>query len=355
MNTKTKRRLSGTLAALLVGFVALNALAYLHARAMMSLTAGGSRTLKPEKLSWAERAKVLCLGVTVPRPVSTRSPEELAPDCQRLPIQRPFDCVRLGAWYVDRGPKTPLVVLFHGYGAEKTSLIPQAKVFLKLGASVLLVDFRGSGESSEAYTTIGFREADDVAAVVEYTHAVLPHSAVILYGQSMGAVAILRAVSANGVKPEAVILEAVFDTMLNTVRHRFEAMGVPSFPSAELLVFWGGVQAGFNAFAHEPVVYAKSVTCPALFMHGTDDPRARLEEGLRVYAAVTGAKQFKQFAAVGHESYALRYPAEWEVTVDSFLLTYGLEPHGQANLTGQAGGAEGRDDGAQDVHGIVRP
>jgi len=32
--------------------------------------------------------------------------------------------------------------------------------------SVLLVDFRGSGDSSEAYTTIGFDEAKDVAAVM---------------------------------------------------------------------------------------------------------------------------------------------------------------------------------------------
>ena len=146
----------------------------------MRFTAGGSRTVKPEKLSLGQRVAVLCRGVTVPRPESARQPADLAPDCQRLSIQRYVHGIRLGAWVVDRGPKTPLVVLFHGYGAEKTSMIPQARMFLHMGASVLLVDFRGSGESSESYTTIGFREADDVAHAVWYARELLPHSAVIL-------------------------------------------------------------------------------------------------------------------------------------------------------------------------------
>jgi len=139
--------------------------------------------------------------------------------------------VTLSAWYCGRGKEAPLVILFHGYSAEKTCLIREAKTFIDLGASVLLVDFRGSGGSSECYTTIGVREADDVAAVVRYASASLPHSSVVLFGQSMGAVAILRAVKEHGIAPDAVILEAVFDTMLNTVRNRFAAMGIPSFPA----------------------------------------------------------------------------------------------------------------------------
>jgi hypothetical protein len=53
-------------------------------------------------------------------------------------------------------------------------------------------------------------------------------------------------------------------------------MNVPSFPAAQLLVFWGGVQAGFNGFSHRPAEYAKSVSCPVLFLHGEDDTSAPL-------------------------------------------------------------------------------
>ena len=315
----TKHWLFGVLTAIGIGFVVLNLMAYNHAHAMMYFTTGGSRTSKPEKLSWGQKARVLLMGVNVPRPQSNRQPSDLDPECRCLSIRGP-DGVSLGGWYVDRGAKTPLVILFHGYGAEKTSLLPEARTFLQLGASVLLIDFRGSGESSESYTTIGFQEANDVSAVMRYACDALPHSSVILYGQSMGGVAILRAVCQDGIKPDGVMVEAVFDTMISTVRHRFAAMGVPSFPGAELLVFWGGFQTGFNAFSHNPVAYAKSLTCPALFMHGTDDPRARVEEGRRVFSAVPGSRKwFKEFPAVGHESYLSRFPGDWKATVEPFL------------------------------------
>jgi alpha-beta hydrolase superfamily lysophospholipase len=322
MQIKRKHGLLILIAALGIGFAILNVLAYNHARAMMFFTAGGSRTGKPEDLSGLRKARVLMKGVNVPRPESSLKPSDLDPNCRRISVRTP-DGVTLGTWYADRGPETPLVILFHGYGAEKSSLIQTARTFIQLGTSVMIVDFRGSGESSETYTTIGFREADDVAAIMSYSRSTLHHSRTILYGQSMGAVAILRAVSRNGIKPDAVIVEAVFDNMLNTVRNRFKSMGVPSFPSAELLVFWGGIQTGFNAFTHNPVVYAKALECPALFMHGTDDPRARLEEGRRVFAAVPGTKQFKEFTSAGHESYSTRFPADWRATVETFLNTTG--------------------------------
>ena len=123
----------------------------------------------------------------------------------------------------------------------------------------------------------------------------------------------------QGVAPDAVILEAVFDTMLNTVRNRFASMGVPAFPSAQLLVFWGGRQWGFNGFAHNPVEYATALRCPALFMHGANDPRATVAEGRRVFAAVPGSKEFKEFASAGHEAYIAGHPDAWRTAVAQAL------------------------------------
>jgi alpha-beta hydrolase superfamily lysophospholipase len=221
------------------------------------------------------------------------------------------------------------VILFHGYSGEKSQMIPEAKALLEMGVSVLLVDFRGSGESSESYTTIGIDEAADVAAAVSYARAYLPQRKLVLYGQSMGAAAILRAVHSCGVKPDAVISEAVFDTLLNTVRHRFEAMGVPSFPNAQLLLFWGGRQARFNGFKHNPVDYATEVQCPILFLHGSDDPLAHADEGRRVFAAVHGPKWYKEFPRVGHDSGIVAYPMQWREAVNQFLhrADLGLADH----------------------------
>ena len=304
---------AGTVA-LMVGFIALNILAYSHAGSMMHFAGGGSRTKKPEALALWEKAGVLLAGVNIPRPEGAAVPSDVGLPFENLSIPC-RNGVRLAAWYVPNGKENALVILFHGYVAEKSAMLTEAKAFHRLGHPALLVDFRGSGDSSESYTTIGYHEAEDVTRVVQYAADNLPHSKLILYGQSMGAVAILRAVSQYGVAPDAIIMEAVFDTMLTTVRNRFRAMRVPSFPSAELLVFWGGRQWRFNGFEHNPVDRALSVNCPALFMHGRHDPRATLAEGRRVFDAVPGPKEWVQFDGIGHQSYMAMEPSGWRAAV----------------------------------------
>jgi pimeloyl-ACP methyl ester carboxylesterase len=301
-----------------VGFVGLNALAYSHADAMLRFSDGGPRTATPEHLGLLSRIEVLLAGVNIPRPANRRRPSDLARGCRLLSVPGPSG-VTLASWYCDRGNGTPLVILFHGYSAEKSSLLGEARAFLDLGTSVMLVDFRGSGGSSESYTTVGVHEAEDVAAAVRYARAKRPHGSVFLFGRSMGAAAILRAIHVHAVQPDGVILEAVFDTLLNTVRHRFRAMQVPAFPSAELLVFWGGRQWGFDGFEHNPSAYAASVHCPTLLMHGARDPRVSFAEARRVFEAVPGPKEFVTFEQSGHGSYLLNHASQWRTAVERFI------------------------------------
>jgi uncharacterized protein len=304
------------------GLIGLNVLAYRHAHAMMHFGGGGPRPRKPETMTWKQKLRVLACGVEIPRPRSNLAPAALGPGGRSLRLGG-TNGVTLGAWYCAASAARPLVILFHGYTGEKTQMLLEAKALLGMGFPVLLVDFRGSGESSESYTTIGYAEAEDVTTAVEFARDQLGHARVVLYGESMGAVAILRAVHSQAVRPEAIIVEGVFDRMLRTVRHRFEIAGVPSFPAADLLVLWGGFQAGFNGFRHNPVDYAGSVSCPILFLHGTADPRARLEEAREVFAAVPGAKQFHEFAGAGHEAGVVRFRGEWTEIVGQFLQAGG--------------------------------
>lgn len=132
--------------------------------------------------------------------------------------------------------------------------------------------------------------------------------------------AVLRAVHSCGARPDAIIVESVFDKMLHAVGHRFQVMGLPSFPGAQLLVLWGGCQAGFNGFSHNPVDYAKSVKCPILFLHGSADPKAHIEEARRVFDAVPSIKRFEEFPGVGHEAAVVHFREQWSEVVRQFLL-----------------------------------
>lgn len=319
---------------LIVAFAGLNVLAYRHAYAMLHYGTAGERTHKPEALSLWQKAKVLVRGVNIPRPRSHGNPSTVGIPFRELVIPSAGP-VQLGAWFCPKKDATTVVIQFHGYAAEKSGSLAEARQFYDLGCAVLLVDFRGSGQSSESYTTVGYDEAEDVAAAVAYARKEYPGSRIVLFGQSMGAAAVLRAVGRLGVKPDAIILEAVFDTMRNTIRHRFDTMGVPSFPAAELLVFWGGRQMGFDGFAHNPVDYAADVTCPALVMHGDGDARAHPTDARRVFERLAGPKKFVEFAATGHEPYVKRHKDEWRAVVGRVLLLDGWTVGSSDRLTVQ--------------------
>lgn len=322
MKQRKGRLIGMSVACLATGFLLLNVIAFSQAYTMTHFTTGGSRTASPEKLTPLQKIAIIFTGVNVPRPVGSKTPADLAPFCRKLMIDGP-DGVRLETWYCDRGAETPLVILFHGFSAEKSSLLPEAAGFLDLAASVMLVDFRGSGGSSESCTTLGMLESLDVTTVFNYVRKNMKHPTIILFGQSMGAAAVLGAIHLKGINPDAIILESVFDSLRNTVRNRFRTMGLPSFPGTELLVFWGGWQWRFNGFSFNPADYAASVHCPAVLMHGLNDPRAKPNEGRRVFNALQGNKKWVLFPEASHESLVVADPDRWRAAVAGIITATG--------------------------------
>ena len=80
-----------------------------------------------------------------------------------------------------------------------------------------------------------------------------------------------------------------------------------------------GASSASTASPTIPSTTPQSLKCPALFLHGADDPRATLAEGRRVFDAVPGPKRFVAFENVGHDSYAARHPEPWRAAVRDFL------------------------------------
>jgi hypothetical protein len=305
---------------LTVGLLAINVVAAMHARAMTHFVADGGRTLPPERLTIGGKARVLLTGVRVPRPMNRATPAGF-----NLPFvthtTTAADGTALEAWAVpEPTPSTrPAVVMFHGYGTAKASLLPSARTLHDLGHPVLLIDFRGSGGSAGDVTTVGYREADDVAAAAALARQLWPGRPLALYGQSMGAAAVLRAVGTGLTTADAVIVESPFDSLLNTAANRFRAMRLPATPLAHLLVFWGGAGQGYWAFAHNPADYAAGVRCPALLLHGAKDPRVTPAQARAVFDRLAGPKQFQSFPTGGHLALAEHDPAAWSRTVRTFL------------------------------------
>lgn len=303
----------------LASVMALNVVAWWQARSMLVYVTGGERTARPESLSPLRKAWVLVRGVRLPRPENYRTPAALG-----LPftVERvaTSDGMELESWVVPADPERGWVVLLHGYGTAKAWLVDEAEAFFRLGYSVMLLDFRGSGGSHGAETTLGYREAEDAAAAVHWLRTRKRVDApLLLYGQSMGGAAALRAVAVLGARVDGVMLESVFDTLLNAARNRFRAMGLPSWPLAELLVFWGGRRAGCSGFRLNPAEWAAGVSCPVLLLHGARDPRVTRAQVDRLYKRFPGRRALEIFPDAAHATCLADDPERWREAVRAFL------------------------------------
>jgi len=130
---------------------------------------------------------------------------------------------------------------------------------------------------------------------------------------------VLRAVALHGVRADAIIIESVFDKLLNAAKSRFHARGLPATPSAELLIFWGSVQRGFNFFAHNPVDYARAVDCPTLILHGGSDRRAPPAQAHAIARAMGSHARLIVYDGVSHRAMVDARRSEWRRDVGEFL------------------------------------
>lgn len=268
---KRKKLIKRIIGALAIIFIFMNVLAYLHAYKFTHFADSNiPKTQSAEKLSALEKVSALIMGVNNPRPTN-----KIKPDKQYQTIKLQSN-QKIECWYFkqENPAKTDTtkgtIILFHGYGGNKAAMLDKVEAFGNLKYDTFVVDFMGSGGSEGNVTTIGYKEAAQVKTAYEYL-AEKGVKNIYLFGTSMGAVAIMKAINDYQLKPQGIMLECPFGSMYQTVCARFTNMNAPCFPMASFLVFWGGVQNGFWAFGHNPTEYAKKITSPTLLMYGNLD------------------------------------------------------------------------------------
>lgn len=298
----------------LFGFLLLNVISYNHAYKFTHFAEENTpKSGKPEFLPLTEKLKVIFWGISNPKPVNYHKP---ARTHETINIQSKEN---LEAWLVSPENPKGIVLLFHGYSGSKSGMINYAEEFYQKGYRTLLVDFQGSGGSTGHQTTIGFEESKDVEVSYNYIKNRFPKEEIILFGSSMGAAAILKSVAETEIKPNKLIVECPFGSMRTTTQKRFEAMGLPTFILPDLLMIYGSIQNGFNAYAHNPTKYAKGVDIPTLLLYGAKDPRVTRAETDAIFENLQGEKSLGIFENAGHENYLWRHRGEWEREIDAFL------------------------------------
>ncbi len=246
-----------------------------------------------------DRARVMIHpGRSLPK---TASAEQFLPDYQHVEFSTP-DGLTLQGWYVP--PRNRAVVIFlHGHGSNREQLTLDASLLVREGYGALLFDARNCGQSEGTITTFGLLEVNDVRGAMTFLQPqpeVDPERIGVL-GHSMGgATAIMAAAQIPGLR--AVVSESTYASLEENIRQRLDhLLGLPPFPFAPLVIFWGQVETGLDIQKASPVNEIAAISPrPLLLIHGALDETIVVENAYQLYQAAGQPKELVVLQEANH-------------------------------------------------------
>jgi pimeloyl-ACP methyl ester carboxylesterase len=249
----------------------------------------------------------------------------------------PRERARLSALFATRGrPETRGTLLFlHGKGGCGAEWTPDTVRALGLGFNVLVPELRGHPPSTGARITYGILETGDLLRLLDLAEARfgVARARLGIDGCSLGAVLALHLGAAAS--PAALWLQAPFDDLKEMAAHYLHrATSLPAFLFAlpvSILMRRIARTEGLDLSEADPVRAARRVTCPAVVVHGEDDPLVPIRFSPRIYEALAGEKSFWRVPRCGHCHHAdepqavarAEYEKRW---TDFFRRTLGSNP-----------------------------
>ena len=256
-----------------------------------------------------------------------RTPAEVGIESWQEVSFQTEDGLTLYGWYVPT-ENGAVVILVHGLGGNRSQLLDDAALLVEAGYGALLLDLRNSGASEGDVTTLGHLEALDVGGALTFVQA-QPEAdpeRIGLLGHSMGgATAILAA--ARYPQIAAVVAESTFTSVKDNVADSLRALtGLPPFPFAPLVIWFGELEAGIDIGQVAPVDVIGTISPrPVLIVHGERDKLVSPENGPRLYEAAGEPKELYLVPDGGHANLIPAHPEEYRRRVMGFFDRYLLE------------------------------
>ncbi len=228
------------------------------------------------------------------------------------------------AWLVRGRLGGGAVLLLHGVGANRTSMLGRAEFLHAMGFTILAPDFQAHGESPGKHITFGARESLDAAAAIEFLGQAVPGERIGVIGISMGGAASL--LGPGPLPASAFVLESVYPTIRQAVSDRlatwFGPFGRVGRSFAPAVIHYVAAEIGVTETELQPIARIGSIHSPLLFITGTADRYTPLIEAESLYARAPAPKTFWAVKGAGHEDLHDYSRTEYERRVGSFLANY---------------------------------
>jgi uncharacterized protein len=203
-------------------------------------------------------------------------------------------------------PNAPILLYLHGARWNVTGSAFRIARMQELGFSVLALDYRGFGKTSEE-TPSEDNAYEDSLAAWRWLGRQYPNSPRYIFGHSLGgAIAIELASQVNDEK--GTIVEGTFTSIPDVVR----------------TLKWGWLPISSFTQRFEAISKVAKIGSPLLVVHGSEDQTIRPELGLKLYDAAIQPKRFILVQGGSHHNTNAVGQAEYRTALADL---FGLAPH----------------------------
>lgn len=212
------------------------------------------------------------------------------------------DGVALHGWYIPHPGAQRAVLFLHGNGGNISHRGDSVPIFHRLGFNVLIIDYRGYGQSKGRPSEAGLYQ--DAASAWRYLTETreFAHQDIVIFGRSLGGA--VAAQLASQVDAGALILEST----LSTARD----FAASAFPFLSHVLY---VRYDFNSAAR-----LQQVNYPVLVLHSPADQIMPYRLGEKLYAAAREPKQFVALRGDHNSGFLLSQPG-YEQALGEFIAT----------------------------------
>ncbi|MEP7301823.1 MAG: alpha/beta fold hydrolase [Caldimonas sp.] len=211
-------------------------------------------------------------------------------------------------WAPHDDPRAPLLLYLHGARRDVGRNAHRIERMRELGFSVLAIDYRGFGNSTDELPSEA-GVVEDAAAAWRWLAGQRSGRARYLYGHSLGgAVAVQLAAQLDqqgaGERPQGVIVESTF-TSIGDLFRTFRWGWLPVTPL---------ITERFDSLAA-----VARIRTPLLVVHGSDDAIVPSRLGRQLYEQAAGPKRFLLIEGGSHSSAAWRGAEQYRSALRDFF------------------------------------
>jgi uncharacterized protein len=231
------------------------------------------------------------------------------------------DNLAVTGWFIPATIKSDKVILvLHGKGENRGAHLDFGAVLAKNGYNVLLIDFRGHGETAGANYTFGYYEQRDVVGALNYLKQQgFKGPQTGLLGYSLGAVAGLLAFSHTDA--QAMVSDSAFPNLADrlglALSKKIKPIGPLFLPGIELAA---GFLSGLDVNAVNPEAAVKDLKGRHLLLiHGDQDQTAPVNDVRQLKAAAGDSAEMWIVPGAGHALAFKTAPQEYTRRVLAFF------------------------------------